>query len=341
MAKTADTLSSYQKITSDIQSGRFSPLYLLHGDENYFIDAVTHHLENTVVSPESRSFNQSVVYGKDVSCNDVIAMARRYPMMSDFQLIVVKDAQDLKDVEPLISYLDKPLVSTVLVLAFRKGKIDQRSKLAKVAAKYCEVHFAKLRDYQIREWLPVFAKTKGKILDNDATNRLLDLLGADLPLIHNELEKIFATVKDEFVRINNIDEHVGFNREYNVFELQTALGARNFNKSIQIAHQMSLKMEKGELMRMMPVLFSYFSKIILLHSMELSNKQQIAANLGVNPYFLDDYMRAKANFSMLDLEWAVNQLKYLDLRLKGINRGSASDGDLLIETIVNILNRKK
>ncbi len=341
MAKSTETVPVFQKILSEIQSGQFSPVYTFHGEETYFIDALCAELESRVVSPESKSFNQTIVYGKEVSANDIIGMSRRYPMMSEYQLVMVKDAHDLKELEPLIVYLEKPLPSTILVLAFRKGKLDMRSKFAKLASKYTEGNFPKLRDYQIKEWLPVFAKSKGKVLDTESILRILDLIGADLSVIQNELEKIFVMVKDEFIKVQHIDEHVGFNREYNVFELQNALGSRNFNKSIQIAHQMGVRMKAGELILITSVLYSYFTKILALHSIPTTSKQQIAQSLGVNVFFVDDYLRAKSNYSLSYLDWVINQLKLLDLRTKGIHRGAATDADLLVETVVNILNGSK
>lgn len=338
MAKSTDTVPVFQKILSEIQSGKFSSVYTFHGEETYFIDALCAELESRVVSPESKSFNQTIVYGKDVTSNDVVGMCKRYPMMSEYQLIMVKDAHDLKDLEPLISYLEKPLPSTVLVMAFRKGKLDMRNKFAKLASKYSEGNFQKLKDYQIKEWLPAFAKSKGKILDTESILRILDLIGADLSVIQNELEKIFVMVKDEFIKVQHIDEHVGFNREYNVFELQNALGSRNFNKSIQIAHQMGVRLKSGELILINSVLYGYFTKVLALHSIPTTSKQQIAQSLGVNVYFVDDYLRAKSNYSLGHLDWVINQLKLLDLRTKGIHRGSATDADLLVETVVNILN---
>lgn len=339
MAKKASATELFQQYEKEIRAGRFAPVYVLFGDETYFVDRVTELLEQHVVPEASKSFNQHIQYGKELTCNDVISIAKRYPMMSDYQLVVVKDAQDLKDIETLTGYFENPLTSTILVLAMRKGKLDMRSRVAKAAAKHKITEFASLRDYQMRDWLPIFAESKGRKIDIDAINRLVDLIGADLAKIHNELEKIFATVNDEYIRVRHIDEHVGFNREYNIFELQSALGIRNFNKSIQIAHQMGNTMEKGEMIRNVVVLNKYFSNIMVLHGMGGADKAEIARVLGVNPFFVDEYMRAKNAYSLLDIEGVMNQLKYLDLRIKGINRGAATDGDLLVETVVNILKK--
>lgn len=341
MAKTADTISAYLALRSEIESRKFAPIYLLHGDEPYFIDSITDLIENKVLPEAERSFNQTIVYGKDVKMPELISMAKRYPMMSDFQVIIVKDAQDLKEWDLFLNYAENPLKSTILVFAYRNAKMDLRTKTAKAVAKYCEFPSTKLRDYQIKNWLPKFAQSKGRSLDVEAINLLLDLLGADLPLIHNELEKIFVTVKEEYIRASHVEEQVGFNREYNVFELQTALGNRNFNKSVQIAHQMSIRAEKGELMRMVPVLFGFFTKIVAMHNSKARNPNDIANEIGVKPFFIEDYQRAKSNYSMVDLEWAISQLKYLDLRLKGVHRGAATDGELLVEAVVNILKKTK
>jgi DNA polymerase-3 subunit delta len=196
MAKKASATELFLQYEKEIRTGKFAPIYVLYGEETYFIDKVTQILEQNVVPEESKSFNQHIHYGKELSCNDLIAMCKRYPMMSDFQLIVVKDAQDIKDMEALTSYFENPLTSTVLVLAMRKGKLDMRSRLAKAASKHKITEFAPLRDYQMRDWLPVFAESKGKRIDIDAINRLIDLIGADLTKIHNELDKIFATVSE-------------------------------------------------------------------------------------------------------------------------------------------------
>jgi DNA polymerase-3 subunit delta len=339
MAKKPSATEVFVELQKEIQSRRFAPVYLLYGEENYFIDLTCQLLERHVVEENSKSFNQHILYGKEVTANDIIATARRYPMMSDFQLVLVKEAQEVKDFDSLASYFENPLPSTILAIALRKDKLDMRSKLAKQASKYRTADFAALREYQIKDWLPKYAESKGRRIDIDAVNRIIDLIGADLSKIHNELDKIVASVNDEFIRVKHIDEHVGFNREYNIFELQSALGARNFNKSIQIAHQMGKSAEKGELIGSMSLLHKYFNNILLMHGMNSADKTEIARVLGVNPYFVDEYYRAKSLYSLSDLQSVMNHLKYLDLRLKGINRGTSSDGDLLVETVVNILTK--
>lgn len=337
MAKQTETVANYLSLKNQFQQGQFAPIILLQGDEVYFIDDLTQCLESVVLTDSEKSFNQTIVYGKETKTNDLVGMARRYPMMSKYQLIVVKDAQELKELDKLEAYLENPLPSTVLVLAFRGAKVDARTRFAKLCAKNIVYTAEKLRDYQIKDWLPNFLKLRGRSIDSQAVSLLLDFLGAELGIIQNELEKVMVSVKEEFIKVSHIEAHVGFNREYNVFELQNALGQRNFNKSIQIAHQMGNKSDKGELLRVSATLMGYFSKILLLKNSTISSEFEMAQLLGVKPFFVKDYVIASRNYRLEDLETVFNLLKLMDLRMKGVHRGAASDGDILLETVLGIL----
>ncbi|MFN5889432.1 MAG: DNA polymerase III subunit delta [Bacteroidota bacterium] len=337
MAKQIETVANYLTLKNHFQQGQFAPVILLQGDEVYFIDDLTNLLESLVLNESEKSFNQTIVYGKETKTNDLVGMARRYPMMSKYQLIVVKDAQELKDLDKLEAYLENPLPSTVLVLAFRGSKIDARTRFAKLCSKHILYTADKLRDYQIKEWLPNFLRMRGRSIDTQAVNLLLDYLGSELGIIQNELEKVMISVKEEFIKVSHIEAHVGFNREYNVFELQNALGQRNFNKSVQIAHQMGKKSDKGELMRVSSTLMGYFSKILVLKNSAVTSEFEAAKILGVNPFFVKDYVTASRNFRLEDLEVVFNLLKLMDLRMKGVHRGAASDGDILLETVLGVL----
>lgn len=337
MAKSAETTEQFLQLSSSIGKDGFSPVYLLHGDEGWFIDALTARLEDSVLTEAEKSFNQNIVYGRDIKVNDLLAMVRRFPMMSNYQLVVVKEAQDMKDWDKMLSYFESPLPSTVLVIAYKEGKMDSRTKTYKAIARHTVFLSEKLRDYQIKKWIPKFCHLKGRSIDQAAADMLVDLLGADLNAVHNELEKIFITVKEEFIRTGHVESNVGFNREYNVFELQNALGQRDFNRSVQIAHQMAHRAERGEIHRIVPVLFGFFNKVLSMHYIGQSPDGDVARELGVNPYFVKDYRTAARMYPLRDVEKAIGQIKYLDLRLKGIHRGSAGDGDLLVEAVVNIL----
>ncbi|MBM3399223.1 MAG: DNA polymerase III subunit delta [Bacteroidetes bacterium] len=337
MAKQSGTIDQFLSLSKRFAAKDWVPLILLQGEETWFVDALTSIIEDGVLTEAEKSFNQTILYGKDTKPNELVSIVRRYPMMSNYQLVVVREAQQMESLDILLPYFETPLPSTILVLAFKDSKMDSRTKIYKAIAKGVVYTADKLRDYQIKGWIPQFCHLKGRSIDNAAVDMLVDLLGADLTLIHNELEKMFITVKDEFIRQHHIEQQVGFNREYNVFELQSALGMKDFNRSIQIAHQMGVRAERGEIHRMVPVLFGFFNKVMFAHYLAGKTDQEMATELGVNPYFVKDYRLAALNYNMNDLEKALGQIKYLDLRLKGVHRGSAEDGDLLVETVLGIL----
>ena len=337
MAKQSGTIDQFLSLSKRFASKDWAPLILLQGEETWFVDALTTIIEEGVLTEAERSFNQTILYGKETKPNELAGIVRRYPMMSNYQLVVVKEAQQLENIETLLPYLEAPLPSTILVLAFKNAKMDSRTKPFKAISKGIVFTADKLRDYQVKTWIPQFCHLKGRSIDNAAVDMLVDLLGADLILIHNELEKMFITVKDEFIRQHHVEQQVGFNREYNVFELQSALGMKDFNRSIQIAHQMGVKAERGEIHRIVPVLFGFFNKVMSTHYLAGKSDQELASELGVNPYFVKDYRTAARNYNLNSLENALGQIKFLDLRLKGIHRGSAGDGDLLVEAVLAIL----
>jgi DNA polymerase-3 subunit delta len=338
MAKSqVDLPEQFHQFSLAIKSGDFKPLYLLQGEETWFVEELTQQLENSILPEAERSFNQMVLYGRDVKPFDLMGMARRYPMMSKYQVIILKEAQDMKEWDVMLPYLESPSPSTILVIAWKGGKMDSRTKAYKAIAKHAVFTADKLRDYQLKKWIPEYCKRKGKSIDQQAADLLVDLLGTDLPAIINELDKIIITLKDDFIRNHHVETQVGFNREYNVFELQNALGLRDFNRSIQIAHQMAARSEKGDIMRITPVLFNFFSKILQLYYLKGKSDDEMAKILGVNFYFFKDYKVAASRYKPAEVERAIGYLKYMDLRLKGVNRGAAEDGDLLVETVLQIL----
>jgi DNA polymerase III subunit delta len=337
MAKSADTVENFLGLKERIANQSFSPVYLLHGTEPYFIDSIAETLENSILPEAERSFNQSVLYGRDLKVNDLISMARRYPMMSKYQVLIVKEAQDMKEWDKFEAYAAQPLESTIVVICYRNAKFDMRLKTGKALSKY-EVFLSEpLRDYQLKQWIPNYIKSQGRTIDPVAVDRLIDLLGLELSTIHNEIAKLLISVKEQFIKVAHVDENVGMNRTYNVFELQNALGYKNFNKAIQIAHHMSERVERGDMLAMIPVIFRFFSKVLLVHGAAGKSENEMAGILGVNSFFVKDYVAAARNYRMVDLERVFNHLKLLDLRLKGVHRGAAQDGELLVEAVVNIL----
>lgn len=335
----AKTVTEYLALQKKIEGGQFAPISLLQGETSYFIDELTELFENNVLQPAEKSFNQTILFGKEVKMLDLVSMARRYPMMSRYQLIIVKEAQNLKDWDSFLSYAENPVPTTVLVLSHKGGKLDMRSKTAKAIQKHTVFTSEKLRDYQIKEWLPLYAQSKGKNIDKAAVDMLIELLGDDLSSIHNELDKVLINVKEQLIRVNNITENVFHNREYNVFELQNAIGSRNNQRVLQIAHHMAGKNDRGELPRSVATLYGYFSKVLNMHALSGQSKSEIARQLGIVEFFINDYAMAAGNFTVSEIENAMHQLKILDLKIKGVHRGSATDRELFIDTMINIMKR--
>lgn len=338
MAKTSvDLITQFQQFSATIKSGDLKPVYLLQGEETWFLDELSNQLEESVLPESERSFNQMILYGRDVKPFDLMGMARRYPMMSKYQVIILKEAQDMKDWEVLLPYFESPSPTTIMVLVWKGGKMDSRTKVYKAISGFAVFTAEKLKDNQIKKWIPDYCKKKGKSIDQQAADLIVDLLGADLPAIVNELDKIIINLKDDFIRSTHIETQVGFNREYNVFELQNALGLRDFNRSIQIAHQMAKGIEKGEMMRITPVLFNFYNKILQVHANRNVNDDELAKQLGIPPYYFKDYKVAASRYKPSEIERAIGLIKFMDLRLKGMHRGAAEDGDILVETVLQIL----
>jgi len=336
---TAPVFQNFDKITAEIKKRQFRPVYLLQGKEPYFIDKIAETLEATVLAEHEKSFNQSIFYGKETNVMNLMMAARRYPMGAEHQLIIVKEAQHLQDLDKLEPYLEAPQPSTILVLCVKsEQKSDKRTRLHKLFSKYCYFESEPLRDYQMKRWLDDWTKSEGKNLDALAAELVTEYLGTDLSLVVNELTKLFINVKDPFITARHIQEHIGLSKEFNVFELQKALGAKNFNKSIQIAHHLASDMSgKNHSTVLMGSLVQYFHKVLLTHGHKHKSKEELAGVLEVHPYFVSEYITASNNYSPADLEKVLGYLKYFDLRFKGVNKGAATDDQLFIELMVNIL----
>ncbi len=338
MSKVA-VIAQYQELMKRIESRQFSPVYLLEGEETFFIDSISKKLEETVLSEAEKSFNQSILYGKETDSKSLEMAAKRFPMMADYQLIIVKEAQLMNGFDKLETYVEKPNASTILVLCYKGKKVDKRSKLAKLFQKHQLFSAERLRDYQVKEWIPNYLKSQGRTIDHNAVDLLVDFLGADLSVVHNEIDKLLLSVKDEFIRTTHVEQNVGISKEFNVFELQKALGDRNFNKSIQIAHHIAADLSRNPVQPMMVNIYQFFNKVLQTHGLKGKDKREIAQNLGVNEYFVSDYLTAASRYSIADLEKIFGHLKYFDLRFKGVHKGSATDRELFVEMVVHILRQ--
>lgn len=334
-----NTSIKYDQIIGDINKRRFTPIYLLEGEETYYIDEITKELEEKVLKPEEKSFNQTIAYGKDITPLEIKMASRRYPMMSEYQLIIIKEAQNISDIEQLEDYVENPMATTILVLCYKGKKVDKRKKVGKLFSKYTHFTSERLRDYEITSWIEKYLKSKGRNIDPKAVQLIADYLGNDLGKIANEIDKMLINVKNDvqIIGITHIEQNIGISKDFNVFELNKALGQKNFNKSIQIANYFAMNSKQHPIIPIIAALFSYFSKVYTYNTIKSKPRKEIAITLGVNEFFLDDYKTASANYNQQMIEQIFANLKYYDLRSKGVNDIGTDDGQLIIEMVVKIL----
>lgn len=333
-----------QDILSSLKQRKYKPIYLLHGEESHYIDEIFGVIENTVLNDAQRGFDQTILYGKDVDFSTIISAAKRYPMMSDYQVILVKEAQGLKwkgeeDVEMLRKYVENPTPTTILVFAYKYSKFDKRTKLYKSIEK-AGVAFesAKLYDNKVAPWIVEEFQGQGRRIHPQAAALMAEYLGTDLSKVANEVQKLLLNVGAEReISVQDIEQNIGISKDFNVFELNNALGKRDALKAIQIVDYFAANPKSNPVVLVMGTLYGYFSKVLKYHY--LPDKSSAAKELGVNPFFVKDYELAARNFNKLKLFQVMTILKDYDLKFKGLDAGpNTSDGDLLREMIFKILN---
>ncbi|KKX50603.1 DNA polymerase III subunit delta [Sphingobacterium sp. IITKGP-BTPF85] len=328
-------------ILTDIKKRKFQPVYLLHGEESYFIDVISDALEHTVLNDAQKGFDQTVLYGKDTDFSTIVNAAKRYPMMSDHQLIIIKEAQDLKwkDDELLLKYVEQCTLSTVLVFDYKYGKFDKRKKLYKaIEKKGLVVESNKLYDDKIAAWVISYIKEQGWNIHPQAAALLSEYLGTELSKIVNELNKLMLNVpKEREIVVSDIEQNIGISKDFNVFELNTALAKRNAFKAYQIIDYFAANPKSNPLVLVLGTIAGYFTKVLKYHY--IIDKSTAAKELGVHPFFMKEYELAARNYNRRKTFTIIEALKDADLKSKGMNvGGNTSTKDILTELIFTILN---
>lgn len=328
-----------EKIISDLSKGSFKPVYWLEGEEDYFIDLVIHYAEHNILPESEASFNQTVFYGRDSDWALVINACRRYPMFAERQVVILKEAQAMRDIEKLEAYIDKPLSSTLLFIAYKGKKVDGRSKLAKrLKEKAVQLTTKKLYENELPGWAGELVKSKGFTINNKALYLLIDHLGNDLNRISNEVDKITINLAGrKSITEDDIEQFVGISKEYNVFELQDALTNRDLYKAMRIATYFEQNPKAGPLPLIFPSLYGFFSKVLQLHSVGGGGDKSAAAAIGVQEWKMKDYVIASKKYSPAAVEKAILLLHQYNLKSVGVNDAGTSDGLLLKELIVKII----
>lgn len=335
-----------QAILEELKKGVYRPLYFLQGTEPFFIDQIVDYIEKNALSESEKGFNQVILYGKDQTVGNVIVQARRFPMMSERQVVVVREAQALPDLEKeegqnlLAKYAAQPVPSTVLVFAHKYKKLDGRKALSGILDKKATlVNAEPLPDKNLNNWIGQYLKEKGFAAQAGAIELLADHIGNDLSRIAKEIEKLeIGLPAGAEVTKTLIHEKVGISKDYNIFEFQSALAQRNLSKSLQIAQYFAANPKSANIIPVLAMLFGYFTKVLLVHHHRQLPDDQLAKAVGLNStYFLMDYKKARDRFSKEQVIHILHQIRLADGYCKGIKSGDRSELDIYKELIVQIV----
>lgn len=331
-------IKQYNAIIKKLNQRNFDPVYVLDGDEGFFLDAIADRLENEVLPEDQRAFNMQVLYGRDIKSRDLITACRRFPMMSEHQLIIVREAQFLTDIENLIEYVEQPTPTTVLALLLKGKKLSKATKMGKAMKAYTHFTSSKLRDYEVQPWLEAHLKTLGLKMDHQAMAVLIQNTGNDLHRIDGELQKIIANSGGrQNISLSDLETASGIDKKYNVFEFTRAIGQRNLFKSMEIAEVIGRDKKNTPFLMILPIVFNYLKRIQLVLETGSHNRDALVRKLGVNPFFVQEYVSASQRYHPSELRKAFSTIQEMDLRVKGVRQLHSSDYELLRELIVRIV----
>jgi len=328
-----------EKILTDLKKKQFKPVYWLEGDEEFFIDQVIEYAENQVLSESEASFNLTVLYGRDTSWPDLINACRKYPMFSDMQVVILKEAQAMKDIEKLESYVEKPLSSTLLFVGYKGKKLDGRTKLSKLLKDRAVLLTSKkLYDNELPEWTSSLIKSKGYTITNKALFLLIDHIGNDLGRLNNEINKLTLNLQGrKNITEDEVETYVGISKEFNVFELQQAVASKDLFKAIRIIQYFESNPKAAPLQVIFPSLYNYFSKVQMIYSVASRDEKSVAAAIGVSPWFVKDYLQTAMRFSNQEIERVLLLLHHYNLKGIGVNDSGNTDAMLLKEMTVKMI----
>lgn len=332
--------TDHNRIISDLRKRIFYPIYLLSGEEPYFIDLISDIIENEVLDEAGKEFNLSVLYGRDVDVPAILDYAKRYPMMASHQVVIVKEAQDVKNLDEISKYAENPLNSTILVLCHKYKKYDGRKSLVKISEKK-GVYFdsSKIYEDKVPAWIKSHVEESGYSITPKATIMIAEFLGNDLSRIVNELNKVYISLpKGNEINEKLVEINIGISKDYNVFELQSALAKRDVLKSARIIAHFAANPKDNPLVKVVIFLYAFFSKTVIIQAISGKTDREIASAAGVHPFFLGEYKTAARNYNFNKLSQIIGLMREYDLKGKGVEAGSADDGELIKELIFKILH---
>ena len=337
---------TFNQVLQSLKKGQYAPVYFLQGDEPYYIDLIADHLEKNVIPEHEKGFNQMIMYGKDVSMNAVITNARRFPMMAEKQLVLVKEAQEIQDFNKaegtklLEAYLQKPVPSTVLVFCYKYKALDNRKALTKLIDKNAVlVSTKKLYDNQVPDWIGSYVSESGYEISPKATFMISEFVGNNLERISNEIGKMLVNLGDtKQITENHVERYIGISREYNVFELQKALTNKNVVRANKIINYFAANPKANPVLPIIAMLFSFFSKLLVAHHTKDKSDRNLASVLKINPFFVKEYKLALSNYHLHKVVDNIHHLRNADLQSKGVKVGTVNDQQILKELVFKLLH---
>ena len=333
---------TYEEIARDLKNRNYKPIYYLMGEESYYIDKISEYISQTVLTDEEKEFNLTVMYGADTDITNIINAAKRYPMMSEYQVVIVKEAQNVKDMESLVYYVQKPSPSTILVICHKHGTLDKRKKLAATIEKVGVLFESKkIKDTQLSGFITSFLKRKSVDIEPKAAEMMAEFVGTDLSRMAGELEKLVLTLPAGQMRITpeQIERNIGISKDYNNFELKNAIIARDVLKANKIIKYFDENPKTNPIQATLSVLFNFFSNLMLVYYAPDKSEQGIASMLGLkNTWQAKEYLAAARVFSGVKVMQIIGEIRYCDAQSKGVDNVSLKDGDLLRELIFKILH---
>lgn len=334
-------MDDVKQLVTDIKNGHLKPIYFLMGEESYYIDKISDYIESNVLAEDEKGFNQMTLYGRDITIDDIVSNAKRYPMMAERQVVIIKEAQDLsRNIEKLVSYANNPQPTTVLVVNYKYKKLDKRKALYKAINKVGVIYESKkLYENQVADWIRRVLAPKNYTISPKASQMLVEFLGTDLSKISNEIEKLQIILpKGSQITPELIEENIGISKEYNNFELRKAIGERNVIKAHKIVNYFAENPKDHPMVVTVTLLFSYFSQLLHFHGLSDKSPRHVASALRVNPYFVNDYVVAARNFPMRKVSAVIALLREFDVKSKGVGANAVPQGDLLKELLFRIFN---
>ncbi len=330
----------YEEILTNLKKKIYHPIYFLMGEESFFIDQISDYLAENVLAKTEQDFNRHILYGKDVDAHTIITYARRFPMMANYQVVIIREAQNIKKIEDLEPYVNNPLKSTILVINYKYKTIDRRKGFAKaVAKKGILFESKKIYENKLPAWITGYLAEQQYHIEPQASAMLAEYLGADLNKVTNELNKLIISLpKNTRITPDHVEKNIGISKDFNVFELQNALGEQNVLKSNQIINYFAANPVSNPLPRTISNLYFYFMKILTYHFLEDKSQNAVASSLQVNPYFVPSYVAAAKRYPVKKVVEIMAVLREFDMKSKGLGNVSSDMADLQKEMIYKILH---